>query len=684
MNNSFDPQALFADYSAEYISPWQPSPGSVVTLTLRTGLFGVERCEVVIYGRRAGCPMRKDEERGSFAYYRAEIPVGENGISYAFHIYTEDGSVQSYTRDGLTDTLDYTAFWHIIPGFSAPEWAVGAVMYQIYVDRFANGDPSNDVLTDEYCYIGANTRHKDWSEVPEPNDIQEFYGGDLKGVIDHLDYLAGLGIDAIYFNPLFVSPSNHKYDAQDYEHIDPHFGVIVNDGGRLLRPGEDNTKAERYIRRVTDPENLAASDALFAELVKEAHSRNIRVIIDGVFNHCGSFHRWMDRERIYDGVPGYEPGAYISENSPYHSYFAFRDGSWPDNDSYEGWWGHDTLPKLNYDESEQLTGHILQIAKKWVSEPYNADGWRLDVAADLGHSPEVNHRFWRRFREAVREANPEAIVLAEHYGDASDWLNGREWDTVMNYDAFMEPVTWFLTGMEKHSEAYSAELHHNAEAFFRAMTWRGTREVSAAPIYISMNQLSNHDHSRFLTRTSGKVGRSSDLGSAEADTGNNTAVFRQAVVIQMTWPGAPTLYYGDEAGVTGFTDPDDRRTYPWGQEDEELILFHREMIRLHKECACFRKGATIRLYAADGVIAYGRFDRSESVVVIINSTEEEREIRIPVRYAEVPENCGMKVLMFSGKAGFRIGKGETVPVRGGEIAGIAPGLEALVLRIRHS
>ena len=197
--------------------------------------------------------------------------------------------------------------------------------------------------------------------------------------------------------------------------------------------------------------------------MEEVHKRGMRVIIDGVFNHCGSFNKWLDREKIYSNQGSYEPGAYESKESPYRSFFKFyNEDAWPDNGTYDGWWGHDTLPKLNYEDSPKLFEYIMKIARKWVSAPYQVDGWRLDVAADLGHSSEYNHKFWRDFRKTVKEANPDALILAEHYGDASDWLSGDQWDTVMNYDAFMEPVSWFLTGLEKHSERKDEHLLHNS------------------------------------------------------------------------------------------------------------------------------------------------------------------------------------------------------------------------------
>ena len=209
-------------------------------------------------------------------------------------------------------------------------------MYQIYVDRFYNGDESNDVLDDEYSYIGEHvTSVKDWGKYPAAMGVREFYGGDLQGVLDKLDYLESLGIEVIYLNPIFVSPSNHKYDIQDYDHIDPHFGVIVSDKGELLdKEDQDNTHATRFIDRVTNMKNLDASNEFFAKFMKEVHKRGMKVIIDGVFNHCGSFNKWLDREHLYSSSnTKYETGAYEVAESPYNSFFMFYSNQWPDNDS---------------------------------------------------------------------------------------------------------------------------------------------------------------------------------------------------------------------------------------------------------------------------------------------------------------------------------------------------------------
>ena len=569
-----------------------------------------------------------------------------------------------------------------LPGFSTPDWAKGAVIYQIYTDRFYNGDPENDVETREYFYIGDySSKVTDWNKYPAAMGVREFYGGDLQGVIDKLDYLQDLGVEVLYFNPLFVSPSNHKYDIQDYDYIDPHFGKIVEDGGELLSPGEkSNKKATKYQKRTTSFANLEASNELFIKLVEELHRRGMKIILDGVFNHCGSFNKWMDRECIYERQKGYAPGAYISRESPYHDYFRFfsdEEKDWPYNGKYDGWWGHDTLPKLNYEESVKLENYILNMGRKWVSPPYNVDGWRLDVAADLGRSNEYNHQFWKKFREVVKNANPDAIILAEHYGDPREWLGGDEWDTVMNYDAFMEPITWFLTGMEKHSDEMREELRGNADNFTRAMTYH-MANMMVPSLLTSMNELSNHDHSRFLTRTNHMVGRVAELGPEAANEFVNPAVMREAVAFQMTWIGAPTVYYGDEAGVCGFTDPDNRRTYPWGHEDQQMLGFHKEMIRIHKEHEALRTGAVVMLHCEKNILAYGRFTEEEQIIVILNNRSELAEVTVPVWQAEVPMKTNMRRLMYSYKDGYTT-EYEKYLIRDGELVVNMGAYSALVV-----
>ena len=637
--------ALFCDETKEYRCPEEPDAGDEVRLRFRTAADDVERVVLVLPDENRRIELEKTASAGRFDYYETMFAVGDAPILFYFEIISGN-EVCTYTRLGLSDNLERQCMFEITPGFHVPEWAKGAVMYQIFVDRFCNGDPSNDVVSDEYVYIGFPvSKVENWEEGLSVLDVDRFYGGDLKGILDKLDYLQSLKVEVLYLSPVFVSPSNHKYDCQDYEHIDPHYGVIVRDEGSLVEDrASDNKEAERYSIRTAAKENLEASDAFFARFVEEVHKRGMRLILDGVFNHCGSFNKWLDREKIYEKRGGYEKGAFLCAESPYRDFFSFRNPEgWPDNDSYEGWWNHDTLPKLNYEGSETLYQYILDIAKKWLSPPYCVDGWRLDVAADLGHSPEMNHRFWRDFRRVVKEANPDALILAEHYGDASSWLKGDQWDTVMNYDAFMEPVSWFLTGLEKHSDRFESHLFRNSQAFMSTMLYKMSR-MQTPSMMAAMNELSNHDHSRFLTRTNLKVGRLHTAGAAAASEEINYGIFRSAVVIQMTWPGAPTIYYGDEAGVCGWTDPDSRRTFPWGKENYELTEFHRYLAGIRNQNRAFRTGAFKWLMAENGVIAYGRFNETQRGVVVVNSESYAQKIRVPVWEAEVAGDMVVRVM----------------------------------------
>ena len=235
----------------------------------------------------------------------------------------------------------------------------------------------------------------------------------------------------------------------------------------------------------------------------------------------------------------------------------------------------------------------------------------------------------------------------------------------MNYDAFMEPLTWFLTGMEKHSDERRTDLWGNADNFIGGMR-HFMASMLTPSLQVAMNELSNHDHSRFLTRTNHIVGRAEHVGAKAAKEGVNYAVMREAVTVQMTWVGAPTVYYGDEAGVCGFTDPDNRRTYPWGRENKELLAFHKEMIRIHKQEKPLRKGSIKLLYAERNVLAYARFQEDEQIIVILNNSKDLKELTVPVWFAGVPKQGRMERLMYTYEEGYTTEYDEFI-VENGEI-----------------
>lgn len=682
MNQPYNEQdallsSVFHDGTALFRQPAEPEAGERVVLRLRVQR-GAEAEVMLLRGFPAAqTGMAKTGSDACFDWYEAALDCPEAPVYYAFLIKWR-GRFIYFDRLGArwvdcAPSPDPAGAFKVIPGFHVPEWSKGAVQYQILPDRFRNGDPANDVRDREYWYARDAIRHAPgWDAPPEADDYHCQYGGDLVGVLEKLDYLQSLGVEAIYFNPIFVSPSGHKYDTQDYDHVDPHLTVIPVDSGDVLAYGDhDNAHATLYITRTTHPDNLRACDAWFADFCRELHRRGMRIILDGVFNHCGSFHRWMDREGVYGGADG----AFGHPDSPYRGYFAFRD-----DHSFHCWWDIETLPKLHYEQSSALCGEILRVAEKWAAPPYSIDGWRLDVAADLGQTPEFNHLFWREFRRRVKAVNPEALIVAEHYGNPSAWLGGDEWDTVMNYDGFMDPLSFFLTGMEKHSDYRREDLYQNGMAFFQSI-FEAMSRMPTPSVYCAMDELSNHDHSRFMTRTNGRIGRLNTVGREAASEGVRPEVFREAAVIQMTWPGAPTIYYGDEAGLTGWTDPDNRRTYPWGHEDRAMIDFFRTLARVREALPVLKRGSVKPLCAGYGYIAYGRFDAENAVAVACNNTERPMQLDLPLRDLGIPDETEIAVRFISDEQGYQMGDAPAGVVREGVLRYAAPMFSAAILTV---
>jgi len=633
--NPISASAIFSDETQQFVTPYNPKTGEKVTLCLRT--LKDDQCHVFLHIENTNKMnkaldtvylMMKKKSDALFDYFYCDIIAEAQPIKYFYSI-AWDKTILYYNKRGLYENIDTHYHFRLVADLNIPEWSKGAVMYQIFPDRFYNGDHNNDVVPHEYLYLGKTANHCDWNADIVTGDFGNFYGGDIQGIMNKLDYLADLGVEVIYLNPVFVSPSSHKYDIQDYDYVDPHLGIIYDDGGDVLRfERVNNQYATKYVKRTTSKVNLEASNQLMVDFIAKAHDYGIKVILDGVFNHCGCFNKWMDKEGFYQNT-GEPEGAYHSKKSPYHDYFIWNEEHWPNNEHYDGWWNNANHPKLNYEDSQKLFDYILSVGKKWVSPPYNADGWRLDVAADLGRSVQMNHNFWSAFYKAVKSANPEAIILAEHYGDPSPWLDGNMWDTVMNYDAFMEPITWFLTGVNKHSDESKLHLKNNAMAFETSMRY----QISFMNILAresAMNQLSNHDHSRFYTRTNSMTGRLHTVGARAAETGINKNILMEAVVFQMTWPGSPAVYYGDEAGLCGWTDPDNRRTYPWGKEDPVLIDLHKTLIRIRKKHPVLKTGSTEFLWSNTGFISYVRFNHEHCLIVLINNNNRTMDVVLPV------------------------------------------------------
>lgn len=625
-----DTKLIFCDETEQFRHPADPGPGEA--FSLKVWVPAGEDCPVsFIFScdeKTLEIPARFLGNRGLVDEYGAKHPGSDKRLLYylRFRFGEEE---HFYGRNGLQSREAIIPF-SVNPDYNVPEWARGALWYQIYPDRFCNGDPANDVQDGEIRDdVGFVSRRMGWQEPVAPMEIHHYYGGDLAGIIQKLDYLQNLGVEVLYLNPIFTAPSNHKYNTVDYEHVDPHLGPV----SASLEP------LSNCWSKMDSEADLSPSDAMLAELIRQAHERNIRVVLDGVFNHVSSQHPWNQ------GGPNSER---------YNDYFRRNPQG-----EIECWWGNHNLLKLNVDGSPSLKEYLLSIAEKWITAPFHADGWRLDVAADLGHSPEANHAFWQDFRRRVRKANPQAMILAEHYGDPSPWLQGDQWDSVMNYDAFMDPVSGFFTGLEKHGDEYCPWLEGAGDEFSRIMQNTMARFPRPA-LETALNQLDNHDHSRFLTRTNHLVGRLGELTPEDAETNVDPSLLRAAALLQMCWPGAPGLYYGDEAGLCGFTDPDNRRTFPWGREDGSLLDYYQGIIRLRKRHSALKRGSLRILRGEPGLLVFGRFDQKERLLVIINQSLEEKELCLDIRSLDGLGAAKLRRLIQCDKDSYNMGWLDTI------------------------
>jgi len=474
-----------------------------------------------------------------FDYWHIAITPPYRRLRYAFKFTDVSNSTIVLTEEDFVEKLpdnpntffDFP-FINPVDVFEPPSWVKDAVFYQIFPERFANGDPSINPPQVEA-----------WGGKPTPTN---FFGGDLQGVIDHLDYLQQLGITAIYFTPIFEATTNHKYDTEDYFTIDKHFG----------------------------------DKKVFKELIKQAHARGIKVMLDAVFNHCGKT------------FPPFVDALEKGEQSKYKDWFHVR--SWPlqviDNiPTYDTFAFEPKMPKLNT-ENDEVKAYLLDIAQYWIKE-FDIDGWRLDVAN------EVDHQFWREFRQTVKALKPDVYILGEIWHDATAWLQGDQFDAVMNYP-FTNAVLDFFANKSISAHAFKNRIGKQLANYSEQVT------LSA------FNLLDSHDTARLLTLAN-----------------QNIKAMKQAALFQLTYPGAPCIYYGDEVGLDGGHDPDCRKCMEWDEQkqNKELLSFYQRLLKLRHTYGAFRSSQIaflpIESDMQDHVIAYSRQDDNDSFIVIINTNE---------------------------------------------------------------
>lgn len=447
-----------------------------------------------------------------------------------------------------------------------PSWVKQAVFYQIFTDRFARGQkapPTGITL-------------KPWGTPPQE---QGFQGGDLYGIIEKLDYLQSLGITALYLTPIFASAANHRYHTYDYLTIDP----------------------------------LLGGNAAFRELLDAAHARNLRIVLDGVFNHASrgfwAFHHILE----------------TGGDSPYLDWFLIED--WPlrpyprdgkEKINYAAWWGIPALPKFNI-ANPGVRAYLLEVARYWVD--FGIDGWRLDVPEEIN-----DETFWQDFRRVVKAANPDAYIVGEIWHTAKDWLRGDKFDAVMNY-IFSRAAFGFFAADTLRMDYHPGGFHLaplTAPAF--AKTVEQMLALYPWPVIQSqLNLMDSHDTARTLWIVNG-----------------DESALRLCTLFQMTMPGAPCIYYGDEIGMTGATDPHCRAAFPWHdktQWKQDLLHFHQRAIAMRHRYPVLSLGDYKTLYADRTIYAFQRTTADASAIIIFNSGSQSKRVELTLKEMPTVDRC---------------------------------------------
>jgi cyclomaltodextrinase len=541
--------------SREYVCPTDRNRLKVKLLCASGQMID---CRIVFWNRFYEDEVKTEKmicvgRDAEFDHFMCELVFDEavKYIKYYFVIRTADGGCRYLGWDGSGGEKPENAFEYLYTNendiFHVPDWAKGAVMYQIFPERFYNGDPLNDP-----------NGTVEWNSIPTR---ENFFGGDLKGILLKLDYLQDLGIDAIYLNPLFKAQSNHKYDTADYYSIDPSYG------------GTDE----------------------FIELVKECHDRNIKVILDGVFNHSGYY---------------FEPFQDVlgkGEASKYKDWFFIE--SFPvqtDPPNYECVGYFKWMPKIRFD-NPSVRKYFIEVGIYWLNIA-DIDGWRLDVA------DEVDFTFWQEFRRSIKSVRKDALLIGETWKDGRDMLRGDQMDSVMNYLLRDSIVGYFA-----RESINTWQFDH----LIQKMMF-----IYPDAVYpVLYNLIGSHDTARFLGLCGGSLQK-----------------MRLAVAFQMTFPGMPAIYYGDETGLDGENDPDCRKTMNWENYNEDLLQFYKRMIAIRKMSPSLMHGDFRSICCEESIYAYARHLGGETVYVVLNRGNCAKHVSIPL-FEEYSAKTGLKSII---------------------------------------
>ena len=583
-------ESIYSDGTADFVS--NPSPALFETVTIRIRMYEDAPVRHVLLWSVPNGAEHLEEARiakkeHGLVYYEAPLKITENRMQYHFCIVCDD-IVYFYNQKEITTFLpEGTCDFVLLADYVQPAWVKKAVFYQIFPERFCNGNPENSVKSGEYCVDGHPTiQMGSWEDRPltyEEGFCLDFYGGDLDGVRQKIPYLKELGVTAVYLNPIFSAPSVHKYDCLDYFHVDAHFG----------------------------------GDEALAELSKALHENDMKLILDISINHTGTAHRWFNKDGLYFDK---SEGAYNNPDSQERSYYFFKE-----DNTYHGWYGVQELPTLNY-TSEALRDVIYRggnsVLKKWLKPPYNIDGWRFDVADVFARNDEVQlaHELWPEIRKSIREENPQAYILAEDWGDCAQYLQGKEWDSPMNYYGCGRVIRQFLG---------EPDLMMGRNEILRKVPYKMTAEdvegrvmehLARMPFVMWENQFNLFD--------------SHDVSRLHNNPEVNPDEYRGAILFSFMLTGAASIYYGDEAGADGVlgTNEGCRYPMPWNKDykDTEVYQMYRTMAHMKAQHKALSEGGMKFLYAKGSIVALARFCGEEAFVMVISTSQETETIRLPL------------------------------------------------------
>lgn len=495
---------------------------------LKNGTRQVKKADAICFARDSRfsylkCRITEDEAVKYISYY-FELAKG-NEKRYL----SANGTSSSQPAEGFFEYL-YTNENDI---YEVPEWLSGTIVYQIFPERFCNGSKANDPKDVQ-----------PWNSKPTR---ENFMGGDIKGIISKLDYLSELSIDAIYLNPMFKSPSNHKYDTVDYHEIDPAFGSMEE----------------------------------FMKLVEECHKRGIKVILDGVFNHCGYYFAPF-QDVLKNGEQSEYKDWFFIEKFPVET----------DPPNYECVGYYKWMPKMRFSNPD-VRNFFLDVGAYWL-EQAGIDGWRLDV------SDEVDFTFWQEFRRRIKDVKKDAVLLGETWKDGRDLMRGDQMDSVMNY-LFRSAVVDFI----------ARDVLDAAGFDDRIQKMRATYAAQALPVLY--NLIGSHDTDRFLTLCNGNVKK-----------------LKLAAAFQMAFSGMPAIYYGDEIGMDGYNDPDCRKAMQWDDINEDLLDYYKQMISIRKSNVCLTEGEFSTVVCEGGLYGFARSTEEETIYVVLNNCENKQKCSVPV------------------------------------------------------